>query len=281
MPSATLKIFLVNGDPKRLRTAELSNWTGKAVAGPRSEFDSVLSREEAQGSGVYFLTGNDPESGKNAVYIGEAESIKDRLKIHLEKDFWNHVIFFVSKDENLTKAHIRYLEGRLIEQARQAARFTVRNGQNSGAKLPESDREDMEIFLEKIHQLMPALGSDFLVPTAPAGTSEALQETLYCEIRGKKAAGRLSPNGFVVLRGSHASLSERPSASKYPYVVNLRKRLIEEGVLVADAEVLVFTRDMEFPSPSSAATVIHGGTANGLTAWKNRQGKTLKELEAS
>jgi hypothetical protein len=109
--SATIKIFLVHGDPKRLRTAELSNWTGKAVAGPRSEFEGVVSREEAEGSGIYFLSGSDPDSGKPAIYIGEAEYIRDRLKAHLQKDFWNHVVFFVSKDENLTKSHIRYLEG--------------------------------------------------------------------------------------------------------------------------------------------------------------------------
>lgn len=87
MPSATIKIFLVHGDPKRLRTAELSNWTGKAIAGPRSEFDSVLARDESQKSGVYFLTGIDPETGKNAVYIGEAESIRDRVRGHLDRDF--------------------------------------------------------------------------------------------------------------------------------------------------------------------------------------------------
>lgn len=149
MPTATIKIFLVHGDAKRLRTAELSNWTGKAVVGPRSEFDSLLARDESQKSGVYFLTGIDPETGEGAVYIGEAESIRDRVKSHLDKDFWNHIVFFVSKDENLTKAHIRYLEGRLIEQAKKAGRAEVRNSQGSGSKLPESDREDMEVFLEK------------------------------------------------------------------------------------------------------------------------------------
>src|SRR3989475_4393837 len=142
MPSATIKLFLVHGDPKRLRTAELSNWTGKAIAGPRSELDGVLARDEAAKPGVYFLSGIDSESGKPAVYVGEAESIRDRLRGHLYKDFWNHVVFFVSNDENLTKAHIRYLEGRLIEQARSVGRAMVMNGQSSGAKLPESDRED-------------------------------------------------------------------------------------------------------------------------------------------
>ena len=86
MASATIKIFLVHGDPKRVRTAELSNWTGKAVAGPRSEFEGIIGREEALNSGIYFLTGHDPESGKSALYIGEAEKIRDRVKNHLDKD---------------------------------------------------------------------------------------------------------------------------------------------------------------------------------------------------
>lgn len=280
MPSATLKIFLVHADAKRLRTAELSNWTGKAVAAPRSEFDGLLARDEALNSGVYFLTGSDPETGKDAVYIGEAESIGERLKSHLEKDFWNHIIFFISKDENLTKAHIRYLEGRLIEQSKQAARAVVKNGQSSGSRLPESDREDMEIFLEKIHQLMPALGADFLVPPISASKGTNPQKILVCENKGIKATGTVSSNGFVVFSGSQASRDVRPSAHKYPYVLNLRQKLIEDGTLFEDKEALVFKKDTEFPSPSSAATVIHGGTANGLTAWKDKHGKTLKELES-
>lgn len=280
MPSATIKIFLVHGDPKRLRTAELSNWTGKAAAGPRSEFDSVLSREESQKSGVYLLTGIDPETGKSAVYIGEAETIKDRVKSHLEKDFWNHITFFTSKDENLTKAHIKYLEGRLIEQAKQAGRAVVINNQGSGSRLPESDREDMEIFLEKIHQLLPVLGVEVLVPRTinAAGVTEL--ELLFCEIKGLKATGHLTPNGIVVLAGSQAVLIDRPSSQKYPWALNMRKRLIDDGVLASKMDHFLFTQDAEFSSPSAAAAVIHGGHANGLISWKNKDGKILKELES-
>ncbi len=280
MPSATIKLFLVHGDAKRLRTAELSNWTGKAVAGPRSELDGILARDEAAKSGIYFLSGTDSESGKPAVYVGEAESIRDRLRGHLEKDFWNHVLFFVSKDENLTKAHIRYLEGRLIEQAKSAGRALVMNGQSSGAKLPESDREDMEIFLERIHQLMPVLGADALLPIVSTPTGETEKQILACEIKGLRATGRLTPSGFLVLKGSQAVLKERASAHQYPYTIASRRRLIEDGTLVEDNGHLTFTRDSEFSSPSAAATVVHGGSANGLLAWKNKDGKTLKELEA-
>ena len=281
MPSATIKIFLVNGDPKRLRTAELSNWTGKAVAGPRSEFENVIARDESQNSGIYFLTGIDPETGKNAVYIGEAESIRDRVKNHLDKDFWNQIVFFISKDENLTKAHIRYLEGRLIEQAKQAGRAEVKNSQGSGARLPESDREDMEIFLEKIHQLLPVLGVEVLVPTTIKISGISTPEMLSCEIKGLKATGHLTPNGIVVLAGSQAVLKERPSSMKYPWPSNMRQKLKDEGMLSVEANHLLFTKDVEFSSPSAAAAVIHGGHANGLIAWKNKAGKSLKELESA
>lgn len=279
MATATIRLFLVHGDPKRLRTAELSNWTGKAVSGPRTEFDGVLAREESEKSGIYLLTGTDPESGKPAIYVGEAECIKDRIKTHNDKDFWNQVTFFVSKDENLTKAHIRYLEGKLLEQANLAGRAVVTNGQSSGARLPESDRGEMEVFLEKINQLLPVLGTDLLVPMSGSTTSAPQRELLYCEIKGLKAKGYRSPNGFLVLKGSEAVANERPSSEKWPWTRNLRQKLRDDGVLVAKDDRLVFTRDIEFGSPSAAAAVVHGGHANGLTAWKDSHGKSLKDIE--
>jgi hypothetical protein len=239
-----------------------------------------VAREESEKSGVYFLTGTDPESGRPAIYVGEAESIKDRVKSHLDKDFWNHIVYFVSKDENLTKAHIRYLEGKLIERARSVGRALVTNGQTSGARLPESDREDMEVFLEKINQLLPVLGVELLVPLSrPApGTSE--NEVFVCEIKGLKARGHLIPNGFVILKESQAVSQDRPSSEKYPWPRNMRQKLKEDGILVERQDHLVFTRDAEFSSPSAAAAVVHGGHANGLISWKNSKGKTLKEIES-
>jgi hypothetical protein len=279
MATATIRIYLAHGDPKRLRTAELSNWTGKAVAGPRSEFEDVLARAESEKSGIYLLTGTDPETGKPAIYIGEAENIRSRIKSHVDKDFWNQAIYFVSKDENLTKAHIRYLEGRLIELSRAAARALVTNGQSSGAKLPESDREDMEVFLEKMCQLLPVLGVDLFVPAsaAPIGA----RAVLVCEIKGLKARGYRTPNGFLVLKDSEAVVRERASSEKWPWPRNMRQALKSDGFLSEDGDRLVFTSNYEFASPSAAAAVVHGGHANGLMAWKTSNGKTLKEIEST
>lgn len=279
MATATLKIYLAFGNPKRLRTAELSNWTGKAVAGPRSEFDKILKRDEVLNSGVYFLTGVDPETDSHAIYIGEAECIKDRIKDHLPKDFWNNVVLFISKDENLTKAHIRYLEGRLIAIAKLADRSKVINSQGSGAKLPESDREDMEVFLEKMLQVLPVLGIDSFVQRITKEDSESGRELLTCKIKNVVSKGYLTPSGIVVLAGSQAILKERSSAKKWPSVLVQRNRLIEDGGLVQKGDKYEFVKDTEFSSPSAAAAVIHGGNANGLTAWINNEGRSLKELQ--
>jgi len=279
MPTATLKLFLAFGDPKRLRTAELSNWIGKAVAGPRSEFETLLKRDESLSPGVYLLIGVDPDTNSSAIYIGEAECIRDRIKMHLSKDFWNNIVFFVTKDENLTKAHIRYLEGRLIDVAKSVERSIVMNSQGSGAKLPESDREDMEVFLEKMLQVLPVLGIESFVQRVSKSGTEAEHELLWCKIKDVEAKGYLTPNGMVVLAGSSAVLNERSSAKKWPSVMTHRNKLIEEGGLVQNGNKYDFVKDTEFSSPSAAAAVIHGGSANGLTSWANKQGKSLKELQ--
>ena len=214
MTSATIKLFLPLGDAKSLRTAEISNWTGKAIAAPRTELDQLLAREELDKAGVYILVGNDPQTNAPRAYIGEAEVIRDRLKQHKTKEFWVSAIVFISKDENLTKAHVRYLENRLLADAAQINRFTLDQNQAGGSKLPESDREDMEVFLARIRQLLPVLGSDILAPIAqPAAQPGGV---LCCRIKGAVARGQRTANGFVVFQGSTAVLEERPSAKVIP-----------------------------------------------------------------
>jgi len=279
MTSATIKLFLPRGDAKSLRTAEISNWTGKAVAAPRTELDELLAREELDKAGVYILIGNDPLTNAPRAYIGEAEVIRERLKQHKTKEFWVSAIVFVSKDENLTKAHVRYLENRLLAEAAQINRFTLEQNQAGGSKLPESDREDMEVFLARIRQLLPVLGSDILAPIAQPAAKAQPGGVLYCRIKGAEGRGQRTANGFVIFHGSTAVLEERPSAENYPYVMAQRKQFIAEGVLTEKDGFLVFTRDAELSSPSAAAAVIHGGSANGLIAWKTEGGKSLKQLD--
>ncbi len=110
MTSATIKLFLPHADARRPRAGEVSNSTGKALAAPRTELEDLLARDELESSGVYFLPGVNPDTGASPACIEEAEVIRERLKQHKAKDFRTSIAVFVSKDENLTKAHVRYLE---------------------------------------------------------------------------------------------------------------------------------------------------------------------------
>ena len=200
---------------------------------------------------------------------------------HKTKEFWVSAIVFVSKDENLTKAHVRYLESRLLAEAAQIGRFTLEQNQAGGSKLPESDREDMEGFFARIRQLLPVLGSDILAPIVQPAAMPQPGGILFCRIKGAEARGQRTAGGFVVFEGSTAVLVERPSAEGYPGVTAQRKQLIADKTLVEKSGLLIFTKTCEFPSPSAAAVVIHGGSANGLAAWKTKDGTSLKQLDES
>jgi hypothetical protein len=160
-----------------------------------------------------------------------------------------------------------------------ADRFELENTHLSGSHLPESDAADMDVFLAKIEQLLPVLGQDFLKPIAKPTVLAQPSGLLSCTIKKVRATGRSSDNGFLVLKGSQAVTTERPSTKKYPYPSIVRTQLISEGVLAQESDSLVFTKDYEFSSPSAAASVIHGGHANGLREWKDAKGISLKELE--
>jgi Domain of unknown function (DUF4357) len=276
MPAATIKLFLPNGEAQSLRVAEISNWNGKAIAAPRTELNVFLKREELDKPGVYLLLGAD--AAKPFAYIGEAEVVRDRLRQHNGKD-WVQALVFVSQGENLTKAHTRYLEGRLIAEASKAGRYAVTNAVASGAKLPESDRQDMEVFLARMRQLLPVLGCELLVQALPSGKAVV---QLFCRIKGLVATGRRTASGFLICKDSQAVPTLRPCALKSgSWVSTIRQQLLQSKVLLSEKDCLRFSKDYEFKSPSAAATIIRGGNASGLTEWRDAHGKTLKDLDAT
>ena len=275
MNPVTIKIFLVNGSPNGLRTAELSNWSGKAIAAPRTELNELLKRAELNAPGVYFLTGIDPDTGERAIYIGEAEKVSSRLKNHTSKEFWTNVAVVVSKDDNLTKAHIRYLEGALIRIASDNNSALVMNTAASGASLPESDEAEMATFLNYALQLLSVLGIKEFDKTLESPTTK--KDILTFKTKGIVATGKRTSNGFMIFKDSQAVLESRPSAK---WSRQKRDELQEKGILEINGNHMIFTVDTEFGSPSTAGCMVAGGSTNGLTAWKNAKGQTLKEIES-
>ena len=273
----SIRLFLIDGDPNGRWACELSNWTGKAYKIPRTLIKESKDRSELSGTGVYFLFGHSDENGEDQVYIGEAEKVYERLMQHLlNKEFWTECIVFCSKDEHLNKAHIKFLENKIFMLAKESNRYHVINTNTPTlSSLSEADRAEMEEFIENTKLLLNTLGHKVLEPaiSIPVGHSDEVIFHINAA-RGADAAGKMVSDGFVVLKGSKVASSTVPSMSYSLKAV--RDKLIVGGIINASFEM---TEDRVFTSPSLAAAIVMGRTANGLAEWKSETGKSLKDHE--
>ncbi|AGH34753.1 MULTISPECIES: GIY-YIG nuclease family protein [Gammaproteobacteria] len=281
----SVKLFLADGTPNGILTAEIINWTGHVLSAPRSKLAELIQRDECTKTGVYFLISHDPENPLYPrVYIGESDDVANRLKQHNRteesggKDFWEKVCLVTSKDQNLTKSHIKYLESRLMDIAKQNGQCQLENGTaHNYSRLPESDIADMEFFLEQIQIVLPVLGYDFLKDLKRPSYQQYLSKTysfiepevdktanFYLTSREVDANAQEIDGEFFVLKGSQ--VRKDVSQPNYTYMKNLRPRLFEKGII--DPENFVFTQDYMFTSPSAASAVILGRASNGRTAWR-------------
>lgn len=279
----TIKMFLLDGVPNGRIVAELSNWTGKCYRIPRTRVRDSINRQDLQSTGIYMLFGNSDLHGeKRNVYIGEAENIIKRLQTHLnEKDFWNEVVVFISKDENLNKAHIKYIENRLHQIANEVSRFDIINANIPNLpSISEPDQAEMEEFIENIKMIVNILGFKLFENLRQENINEKNFEdnSLYINAaRGAEAQGKQVADGFLVLKNSKVATSMAPSFP--PNYKLLRDELIKESVLKEEGGVIVFSKDYLFSSPSSAAAIVMGRSANGLREWKDKSGRDLKSKE--
>jgi hypothetical protein len=274
----------MDADPEGRMICELSNWTGKAYRIPRGKVKDCANRPELKSTAVYILFGRpESSSGKSRAYIGEAENVYSRLVQHVsEKEFWNEAVVFISKDENLNKAHIKYLESRLYDLATNAGRFQIENGNTpTKSSISESDQAEMEEFIEYVRMLINTMNFKVFEPLVKEESGESIKdEELFIKgARGASGKGRRTSDGFVVFKGSEMATS---TVSSFPRSFNtLREELVNGESVIEEQEKLILREDVLFSSPSAAASVIMGRSANGLLDWKNQVGKTLKEIEAS
>lgn len=196
------------------------------------------------------------------------------------KDFWNETIVFISKDENLNKAHIKYLENRLHDIAKAANRYKVENSIiPTQSSISESDRAEMEEFIEYIKLMVNTLGHKVFDEKREFKPKQKQATFFIKAARGAEGQGEPSSEGFVVFKGSKAAATLVNSMT--PNFITYRQKLIGEGVLAYKGDYFEFTDDYIFSSPSTAAVIVMGRNANGLTEWKSKDGKTLKDFETN
>jgi len=269
----TIQIYLPDGNPRSIKIAEITSRTVAAIFIPRSKLEDASKRKELENVGIYLLFGN--EESRPQIYIGEAENCLIRLKQHNKsKDFWTHAVVFISKTQYFTKTHIKFLEWLCCEIASKVNRYSLENG-NSPTKphVSESVEADLYDSFETIQILSSTLG----YPVFDEIKKPKPKETITCKGKSAYAEGEYTEDGLIVFKNSKCNLSESKTAGKW--LIGKRSDLIEGGVLKKQEDVLVFTKDHIFGSPSAAAAVVLARRANGWLEWKFKTGKTLDEVK--
>ena len=276
----TIKIFLVDGEPNGLKTAELSNWVGQAIVIPRNKLKEIKQRPDCNKPAVYFLIGKENEEALlQTAYIGEAENLWSRLSTHdSSKDFWQTAVAFVKKDNNLTKAHVRYLESRCLALATQAKRFDLENGTEASLpSLSEADIAEMEEFLGNLKLLLSALGYPILQEVVSKEQRNTSDPIFICKGKDALATGRMTNDGFVVYKDSTATADiSRAVIERNQKVIGklLLNKYLEKGT----DNLYVFIKDYVFNSPSAASDIILGNSTSGWKKWRTESRKTLEEI---
>jgi len=275
----TIRLFLVDGTANGLITAELSNWTGIGVKVPRIKIKEYGSRLEFQKPGVYILIGKG-DNNEDAAYIGEAEIVVDRLIQQIaNKDFWNEVIFFGSKDKYLNKASIKYLENRLHELALKAGRYSINQNIPTRSELSEAEQAELEEFLAHVKVLTSTLGHKLFEALEETIESQEIKNQLfYCRNgAGAESKGSPSTEGFIVYKDSLFIIQEQ--ASLADGIRLERQKMINEGILKNTGTFYQLTKDYIFTSSSRAASATLARSASGPLEWKTLEGIQLKSLE--
>lgn len=291
-PGRSLELYYIDGQPDGMLTAELFNWTGHVLVTPRTQIAAALRRPEASQAGIYLLIGE--QAGEPRAYVGEGEDIGARIKAHdAAKEWWTSAVLVTTAGNKLNKAHVRYLEARLIAEARAISRMPLDNATNPPRPtLSEADVAKMEAFLENLLVVLPAVRVDMFIQRARSTTSGDAVTTsssntaspaasmsrpsaagavrFWMEVPKHRlhAKARLEGGEFIVEAGSLARSRWEGTDGQTASYAPLHEELVRAGVLAPNGDHRAFTRDYAFRSPSAAAAVVTGRSTSGPSAWR-------------
>ncbi|WP_106744440.1 GIY-YIG nuclease family protein [Yoonia maritima] len=292
----SLELFFVDGRADGMLTAEVFGWTGHVLRAPRTQIKDALMRPEAGFTGVYVLLG-ETKDGPLA-YIGEAEDMRVRLRDHVSnKGWWDDAILISSAANNLHKAHIKYLESRLVEIARDVAHTTLENGNTPPrSSLNEAAQANMESFIDTLMMVLPAIRVDLFLQKKVTAVLQEQPDTSKASDVGESwpplmpafqlttrsgeilAYAKLQGGEFIVQHGSKARITVGKSSTDG--VTRKRQQLLNAHTIIENDGWLEFVDNYSFQSPSGAADFINGYSTNGRISWKEvKTGKTFAEWE--
>ena len=295
MSGKHIELFLVDGEPGGITTAGITGWAGRILSGPRTALSRLLAREEAHSNGVYLLLGEDPDAIESVrCYIGRTEDFSARFLDHnREKEWWDRAFLISSLDDSFNEGHWGYLESRLLQIATTTKRCTLRDNvqKPQPRKLSEAQQSDAEAFLEQIRGVLSVLGVNILrgahrapEQQAPPPDIDSPIFTLAAPKRGVKAHARVVGGEFIMMEGSRVvgewTNAGRTSSTRRSYesLCAQHTKLVDDGSIAVEGTIGTLTRDIPFPSPSTAGSIAVGYSCNGRIAW-TWEGGTYKDWE--
>lgn len=274
MAASTIQIFLPDGNPRGLRIARITTRNIEVLQVPRIHLDETKKRPELSNVGLYFLVGTSDEEALPIVYVGEAEDVLTRLNQHNKsKDFWQWALVCVSRAQEFTKVHVKYLEWQCHQTIEKVGRYQLENkGEPASPHISEALKADLADYFDTIRILTSTLG----YPLFEEIQRPSKERLLHCASKEAEATGKYLEDGLVVYEGSTANFEEAP-ATKGTWVAKLRQTLIQNKTLVQSGKVYIFAKNHIFNSPSAAAGAVLGRHANGWMEWKLEDGTTLDQ----
>lgn len=273
MRSKRINLVLHNGTPYGVRTAEMTNWNGKVTICPRPALKQLANLDIAENPAVYLLYNRE----ENRLYVGETDCLRNRISNHaLQKDFWEEFIACTSPE--IMKTEVKYLEHALYNRLKEDGLVELENKTSMQIPTIRKEMQDaMDDFIDNTADILLSLGYTFMGASTDVQNIAHQGTSVICSGKGAEAHGIYSENGLMVKAGSTFAKALAPSTQeKYKALQNA---LREKQILVSEGESLLrLQENYLFSSPSAAASLVLGYSANGLMEWKVTDGKSIKEV---
>lgn len=274
--ATTIYTYLHNDDLKGSRIVSMDDSMCK-LFNIRREDTSFLKdfNDHLQKPALYILLNR--ETCK--AYVGETDDFVKRIGQHLiKKDFWDEVLVFLGSNEDmLSKTEVQYLEYLAYNKASEMKRYDLSENTQS-PKQPHMNvmlKGKTDKFFRYVELLAEFVGCDIFLAQQKRLVVSQEQHIFYCKQAGCVAKGYMSGDEFIMLAGSEIRQNARASIT--PAFAAQRQAFIAEHCQIQKG-VPVLKHDYTFSSPSYAAGMCVGGSANGWTEWKDAEGKTLDEV---
>lgn len=270
--SKKLEIIYHNGKPDGIRQVRRQLSTMTAYVIPRPLLAEAKRITGIDRPGIYYLINENDDNRIAQVYVGQTRNGVTRLDDHnRSKDFWNKAIMFLADNKTFSLDMISGLEAYAISKITESKRYRVENAVNPRYEIDEYDLPLIEEVYEEIEFIMATQG--YKMENDPLSLDR--EKLLYTTRNGIRGIGNYDGDQFEVLEGSEIDMSRRCHSDK---IERQRQNAVQTGDIVKNGERYTLRVSVSFPSPSTAAMFVLGGSINGWTEWKSRNGETMDEL---